>query len=130
MKRKVNEMYDRVAAGRRIQAKRELLGLSQETVAEQIDRASKYVSDIERGKCGASLETMIAFANLLDMSIDFIIYGDNSSDKDEQEDAALAMIELISKRSKSQREQAIQLLQVYFNGIELVKNELLQDTEK
>lgn len=30
MKRKVEEMYDRVAAGKRIQEKRETLGLSQE----------------------------------------------------------------------------------------------------
>ena len=41
------ESYDRIAVGERIRQKRTLIGLSQDELAEQIDRAPKYISDIE-----------------------------------------------------------------------------------
>lgn len=43
------EAYDRLAVGDRIRKKRVQLGFSQDEVAERIDRAPKYCSDIERG---------------------------------------------------------------------------------
>ena len=46
------EAYDRLAVGDRIRKKRVQLGFSQDEVAERIDRAPKYCSDIERGTCG------------------------------------------------------------------------------
>ena len=48
------EAYDRLAVGDRIRKKRVQLGFSQDEVAERIDRAPKYCSDIERGTCGMS----------------------------------------------------------------------------
>ena len=42
------EAYDRLAVGDRIRKKRVQLGFSQDEVAERIDRAPKYCSDIER----------------------------------------------------------------------------------
>ena len=44
------ESYDRIAVGERIRQKRTLIGLSQDELAEQIDRAPKYISDIEAQK--------------------------------------------------------------------------------
>jgi len=72
------ETYDRYAVGERIQKQRQLLGISQEGLAEKIDRATKYCSDIERGICGMSVETMLAFAEHLNMSLDYMMYGENS----------------------------------------------------
>ena len=70
------ETYDRYAVGERIQKQRQMLGISQEGLAEKIDRATKYCSDIERGICGMSVETMLAFAEHLNMSLDYMMYGD------------------------------------------------------
>ena len=64
------EAYDRLAVGDRIRKKRVQLGFSQDEVAERIDRAPKYCSDIERGTCGMSTETMLAISECLDMSLD------------------------------------------------------------
>lgn len=61
------EAYDRLAVGDRIRKKRVQLGFSQDEVAERIDRAPKYCSDIERGTCGMSTETMLAISECLDM---------------------------------------------------------------
>ena len=52
--------------------KRIQLGFSQDEVAERIDRAPKYCSDIERGTCGMSTETMLAISDCLDISLDYM----------------------------------------------------------
>ena len=64
------ELYDLVAVGMRIAARREELGLSQEALAEKMDRATKYVSDIERGKCGMSISTLIKYSECLNIGLD------------------------------------------------------------
>lgn len=69
------EPYDRYSVGERIQKRRQSLGLSQENLAEQMDRATKYCSDIERGTCGMSLETMLSFSKHLNMSLDYMMFG-------------------------------------------------------
>ena len=69
------EPYDRYSVGERIQKRRQSLGLSQEKLAEQMDRATKYCSDIERGTCGMSLETMLSFSLHLNMSLDYMMFG-------------------------------------------------------
>lgn len=69
------EPYDRYSVGERIQQRRQSLGLSQEKLAEQMDRAAKYCSDIERGTCGMSLETMLSFSKHLNMSLDYMMFG-------------------------------------------------------
>ena len=63
---KKREPYDRIAVGERIRHKRIQLGLSQDELAVRINRATKYCSDIERGMCGMSVETMLAIAKSLD----------------------------------------------------------------
>ena len=67
------ETYDRYLVGERIQKRRQSLGISQEELAERIDRATKYCSDIERGMCGMSIETMLAFSEHLNMSLDYMM---------------------------------------------------------
>lgn len=67
--------YDRYTVGIRIQDRRISLGLSQEALAERMDRATKYCSDIERGVCGMSVETMLSFSEELNMSLDYMMYG-------------------------------------------------------
>ena len=68
-------VYDRKSVGNRIQQRRKSLGLSQEQLAERMDRATKYCSDIERGACGMSVETMLGFSEHLEMSLDYMMYG-------------------------------------------------------
>ena len=41
----MKKTYDRLAAGERIRLKRNLLGFTQDEMAEKIDRAAKYYAD-------------------------------------------------------------------------------------
>ena len=51
----MSKTYNRLAAGERLRLKRTLLGMTQEEMAERIDRVPKYYADIERGSCGMSV---------------------------------------------------------------------------
>ena len=91
------EAYDRLAVGDRIRKKRVQLGFSQDEVAERIDRAPKYCSDIERGTCGMSTETMLAISECLDMSLDYMMFGEQTDEEARrQENDELAVIHSLS----------------------------------
>ena len=99
------EAYDRLAVGDRIRKKRVQLGFSQDEVAERIDRAPKYCSDIERGTCGMSTETMLAISECLDMSLDYMMFGEQTDEEARrQENDELAVIHILSRCSKQQRD--------------------------
>lgn len=118
------ESYDRIAVGERIKQKRVVLGLSQEELAERIDRATKYCSDIERGMCGMSAETMIAFSKALDMSLDYMIFGESTElEEARQEQSELALVHAISKCPERQRSNALRMLQLFLSAIEQAQNE-------
>lgn len=73
----MTKTYDRLATGDRLRLKRTLLGWSQDEMAEKINRAAKYYADIERGNCGMSIETLLALSAALNMSTDYILFGDS-----------------------------------------------------
>ena len=75
---KKRDTYDRITVGKRIHQKRIQLGLSQDELAVRINRATKYCSDIERGMCGMSIETMLSISKALDMSLDYMMFGEIS----------------------------------------------------
>ena len=101
---KKREPYDRIAVGERIRHKRIQLGLSQDELAVRINRATKYCSDIERGMCGMSVETMLAIAKSLDMNLDYMMFGEKD---------AMTLIHIIEKAPASQRNYAIRLLKLF-----------------
>lgn len=112
------ENYDRFAVGERIKNKRILLGMSQEELGEKIDRATKYCSDIERGMCGMSVETMISISKALDMTLDYMIFGELSDlEVARQEQSEMALIHAISTCPEKQRMYAIRMLQLFLSAI-------------
>lgn len=113
------DIYNRIAVGERIKKKRMALGISQDELAEKIDRATKYCSDIERGMCGMSIETMIALSKALDISMDYIIFGGaDELTKARQEECELALAQALAKCSERQRTNAIRMLQLFVASID------------
>lgn len=108
------ESYDRIAVGERIRQKRSLIGLSQDELAEKIDRAPKYISDIERGICGMSIETMLSFSACLDMSLDYMMFGTASqAELLAQTNEQQSLLHIISGCSPAQRDYAMRLLKLF-----------------
>lgn len=110
----MNMTYDRLAAGDRLRFKRSLLGWSQDELAEKIDRASKYYADIERGNCGMSIETLLALSKTLNMSADYILFGDTEGkDCKKNTDETEAIVGLLNTCTKRNREYALRMLKLF-----------------
>lgn len=108
------ETYDRIAVGERIRMKRTLIGLSQDELAEQIDRAPKYCSDIERGTCGMSVETMLALSQSLDMPLDYMMFGIASEEVvKNQSDNILSILGILSNCDEKKQSYALRLLKLF-----------------
>lgn len=67
--------YDHKAVGGRIRRLRMELSMTQEELAEMINRAPKYCADIERGYCGMSIDTLLLFCNALKVSPTMLLLG-------------------------------------------------------
>lgn len=61
--------------GKRIQNKRKELKITQEKLSEIIDVSPSYISEIERGSSICSLSTIVNIAKILDLSLDYLVFG-------------------------------------------------------
>ena len=112
------QLYDRIAAGDRIRQRRLLLGMTQEELAEKIGRAYKYCQDIERGTCGMSIDTMLSIASCLNISLDYLIYG-NNEDTSEFTDLDVeqqAVIDILGNCSIKKKRYALDLLKLFMKA--------------
>ena len=107
----MKKTYDRLAAGERIRLKRNLLGFTQDEMAEKI----KYYADIERGSCGMSVETLMALSEALDMSLDYIIYGkeNNENGYPGQTAEVSAILTMLNNSEQRERDYALRLLKLF-----------------
>jgi transcriptional regulator with XRE-family HTH domain len=67
------------AIGERIRRRREELNMSREQLSEIIGITSKFLSDIELGVRGFSLEKLLLFSEYLHLSTEYILFGTNVS---------------------------------------------------
>lgn len=65
--------------GIRIRQCRESAGYTQEKLADLIDVTIQYISDLERGKVGASLLTIVNLCHALSVSADYLLLGRRES---------------------------------------------------
>lgn len=106
--------YNRLEAGDRIRQKRNLLGLTQEEASAKIGLSPKYFADIERGSCGMSVESLISIGAILDMPLDYIIFGitHNENDVKKQSNEVEAILSMLENVSKNKRKYVMRLLQL------------------
>ncbi len=68
--------------GSRIQSARLKKGLTQEELAEKVDTNQKHISRIEAGWHRSNLDTIVAIAKALQVSVDYLIADfDNGDDE-------------------------------------------------
>lgn len=61
--------------GKRIRKRRLELGLTQEVLAEKIDVTDTYIGAIERSTSKCSIETLANLARVLDLNMDYLLFG-------------------------------------------------------
>lgn len=86
---------DYTEVGKRIKNERLKNGISREKFAELTKLSSTYISQIELGQRHASLPSTIKIASVLNVSLDYLIYGDDILEVDRDD-----LIEIINRAPK------------------------------
>lgn len=89
--------------GKRIRKQREFLGYTREALAEQIDVTPKFCSDIELGIKGMSVPTLCRISKVLNLSVDYILFGFISS----EETAGMSMLRRCPEEQRGYLEEII-----------------------
>lgn len=64
---------EKIEIGKILQSIRKSLGMTQEQVAEKLDLAPRYISDIERNKTKGSLDTLVKLCNIYKVTPTFVL---------------------------------------------------------
>ena len=71
---------DYVALGKRVQARRKLIGLTQQELSEKAGISCSFMGHIERGSRKVSLETLIRLCDVLQVSCDYLLQDSMDAD--------------------------------------------------
>lgn len=107
--------YDRKAVGQRLREQRKRFGWDRKYVAGKIGVVEKFYADIERGNCGMSVETLIALAELYEITMDALIYGAGENAGILTEDKVL--LRKLEAMPLQQQNTCRELLKVFMNGV-------------
>lgn len=70
--------------GRRVRLRREFLDWSRDQLAEKIDVSAQFISDIEYGHKGMSIQTLYKLSQALNVSADYFLAGKVYGEDDEE----------------------------------------------
>ena len=71
----------------RIRKAREDQGYTREKFAEKLDVSVSYMAELERGRTGISVKMLIKVCNLLGLSADYVLFGNQRPENQERLDA-------------------------------------------
>lgn len=89
-----------IIIGRRIKETRLHKGLSQWELAELINVSVSYISRIETAKKHASLESLVGIANVLGVTVDNLLNGNQTNDITEYQTELTCLLEGCSSYEK------------------------------
>lgn len=100
--------------GNKIKERRLKLGITQEQLAEQCNISVSYVAHIERGSRRLSLDTAVIISNVLDISLDYLLLDELSS-----ENRMIKSLETqLSRCTPKQIERFLKISQVLISHID------------
>lgn len=67
-----------IEVGKRIKSEREKNNLTRDSLAEALEISSTYLSQLERAERNGSLAVICKIASVLNISLDYLIYGNDS----------------------------------------------------
>ena len=75
--------------GLKIKERRQILGITQEYIANLLDVNPSHISNIERGRANPSLTALVKIANILKCSVDYFISGEYTYNIDKDKEKTL-----------------------------------------
>jgi transcriptional regulator with XRE-family HTH domain len=100
------------AVGLRVKVEREKLGYTREVFSEMVGIAPVYLGQIERAERKMSLDTFVKVASSLNVTLDYLIYGDESYDISKNE-----LIDIINNRTKRELNVLSKVLKALFQNL-------------
>ena len=64
----------------RIRKAREDVGYTREKFAEKLDVSVSYLAELERGRTGISVKMLVKVCNVLGLSADYVLFGNERQD--------------------------------------------------
>ncbi|HIV86344.1 MAG TPA: helix-turn-helix transcriptional regulator [Candidatus Monoglobus merdigallinarum] len=98
---------DYLSIGSRIRRQRELLGYTREFLAEQLAVSTNFCRDIEIGAKGMSLKTLINISMILNISTDYILFGQ------ENENSFEPIINMLKSCNKTELKYLTEIIKYY-----------------
>lgn len=106
---------DYISIGKRIKLQRNIAELTQADLAEKANITTAFVGQIERGETKLSLETLVNIANVLNISIDYILRDNVKTNTDA---AAKELLRLIKNRPTKDIVALVDLAKVLFESFD------------
>lgn len=90
-------MNDRLTIGQRIRDQREYLGYTREELAELVNITPRFCYDLELGNKGMSVETLCLLSKKLNISTDYILFGTDTDNNNEDMQIMTSLIHTCPK---------------------------------
>ncbi len=95
-------------AGLRIRGVREKRHYTREKLAEMAGISSKFLYEIESGTKGFSADTLYKLAEALEISSDYILYGENRDRRDNR------LIQALDKFEQAQSDSLVEIIELIY----------------
>ena len=106
-------IYRKTEVGNCIRERRRSLGLTQEQLAEKIDKSWRFIADLERGKVGMSIETLLCLCSVLKTTPNDLLLFDETGN-----DSELSWVmDALSHVPDHVRASAIEILRAYLRNV-------------
>ena len=106
---------DYYAIGQRVRKFRKALGLSQETLAENVNISTTHMSHIETGNTKLSLPVLVALANVLEVRTDDLLYDESPSSRTSSINGILQILDSCTKQQLQIIEDVLRATQISLN---------------
>ena len=106
-------IYRKTEVGNCIRERRRSLGLTQEQLAEKIDKSWRFMVDLERGKVGMSIETLLRLCSVLKTTPNNLLLFDKAENDSELDWA----MDTLSNAPDHVRASAIDILRAYLRSV-------------
>lgn len=95
-----NKVEQKIMIGKTMKNIRKVRGLTQEEVAEKLELAPRYISDIERDKTKGSLDTLVRLCNIYKITPTYVLKDYLNSSDFNQDDRLIGFYDLTKKEKE------------------------------
>lgn len=94
------KIYDIKESGKRIKELRKAEGLSQEDLADKMGVERSFISRIETGERGCSMDVAVRLVDVLHTSLDYLVFGEGIEAKEASKEMDEIIAQMVALREK------------------------------